>query len=199
MVSDSSEKTYQYYLNCYKRWCDRHQLDELASLNKYKAYLQSIKRSEAYIRNSINIISKRKNIPLKLEFSSHKSIQKFNAEELKVLKQISEKNYESEELSLILLLLLETHLKIKDILKLTKLDVYNILSTKQTTLNKPIPHSALYIFEYLLSTALQKNAHDLFFTKTYHGYLYAFKTRQKNLFPNKPYRTFHEIRHTVNY
>lgn len=193
MLSNSSEKTYKYYLNCYKRWCDKNNLNENTSLDDYKIYLKNNKRSDAYIRNSINLISKKKNIPLMDKFTASKSSEKFNSDEIKLLKSVCKNNYKSEEISLILLILLETSLKIKDVLKITKLDIHNILSKKETINGKRIPHEALYIFEYLLSMSLQKDAQECFFTKTYHCYLHNFKTRQKDLFPNKPYRTFNAI------
>lgn len=193
MLSESSEKTYNYYLNCYKNWCAKNGLDEQVSLDAYKDYLQNIKRSDAYIRNSIHVISKKKNLPLLEAFTSNKSTEKFNTDELKLLKNVCKNNYKSEEISLLLLILLETNLKMKDALKLSKLDIHNILSKKETIKGKKIPQEALYIFEYLLSISLQKEAKESFFTKTYHCYLHKFKTRQKDLFPNKPYRSFNSI------
>lgn len=193
MLSEASEKTYKYYLNCYKRWCEKSNLDEQISLDDYKTYLKSIKRSDAYIRNSVNLIAKKKNIPLTNSFETSRLSEKFNCEEIKMLKNISKKNYKSEEISLLLLILLETNLKIKDILILTKLDIHNILTKKETLKGKKIPNEALYIFEYLLSVIIQKNTKESFFTKTYHSYLHNFKSRQKELFPNKPYRTFNGI------
>lgn len=193
MISKSSEKTYQYYLNCYKNWCTRQRLNESESLELYKAYLKNSKRSDAYIRNSLNVISKKKNIPLKVRFLLTKSSTKFRPDELIILRDICKNNYKSEEISLLLLILLETPLKMKDILKLTKLDIYNILSKKQTLSGKKIPQEALYVFEYLLTISLQKDALETFFTKTYHCYLHNFKSRQRDLFPNKPYRTFNAI------
>lgn len=193
MLSESSEKTYNYYLNCYKRWCAKNKLDEQTSLDAYKEYLQKFNRADAYIRNSIHVISKRKNVPLLETFKSHKSTEKFNEEERKQLKNVCKNNYQSEEISLLLLILLETNLKLKDVLKLTKLDIHNILSKKETLKGKKIPQEALYIFEYLLSISLQKEAEESFFTKTYHGYLHKFKNRQKDLFPNKPCRSFNSL------
>lgn len=193
MLSKSSKKTYQYYLNCYKNWCIRHRLNENESLQLYRAYLNNNKRSDAYIRNSLNVISKVKNIPLKNRLLLTKSTIKFHPDELIILKNICKKNYKTEEISLLLLILLETPLKMKDILKLTKLDIYNILSRKQALNGKKIPAETLYIFEYLLTISLQKDAFEIFFTKTYHCYLYNFKSRQRDLFPNKPYRTFNAI------
>lgn len=193
MISESSRKTYQYYLNCYRNWCIRQSLNENESLELYKAYLKNSKRSDAYIRNSLNVISKVKNIPLKNRLWLTKSSIKFTPDELIILKDICKENYKTEEISLLLLILLETPLKIKDILKLTKLDIYNILSKKQTLNGKKICQEALYIFEYLLTISLQKDALENFFTKTYHCYLHNFKSRQKELFPDKPYRTFNGI------
>lgn len=193
MLSESSEKTYNYYLKCYEHWCSKNKMDEENSLDAYKNYLKKIKRSDAYIRNSIHVISKKKKIPLLESFPSNKSKEKFSSDELKLLKNVCKNNYKSEEISLLLLILLETHLKMKDVLKLSKLDIHNILSKNETLKGKKIPQDALYIFEYLLSICLQKEANESFFTKTYHCYLHKFKTRQKDLFPNKPYRTFNSI------
>lgn len=193
MIAESSKKTYQYYLNCYTNWCTRERLNENDSLELYKAYLKNSKRSDAYIRNSLNVISKTKNIPLRSRFLLTKSSIKFHPDELIILKNICKQNYKSEEISLLLLILLETPLKMKDILKLTKLDIYNILSKKQTLSAKKIPQEALYIFEYLLTISLQKDALENFFTKTYHCYLHNFKSRQRDLFPNKPQRTFNAL------
>lgn len=193
MLSESSEKTYNYYLKCYEHWCLKNKMDEENSLDAYKNYLKNIKRSDAYIRNSIHVISKKKNVPLLESFPSNKSKEKFSSDELKLLKNVCKNNYKSEEISLLLLILLETHLKMKDVLKLSKLDIYNILSKNETLKGKKIPQDALYIFEYLLSICLQKEANESFFKKTYHCYLHKFKTRQKDLFPNKPYRTFNSI------
>lgn len=193
MLSESSEKTYNYYLNCYQRWCNKNNMDEENSLDEYKTYLKNAKRSDSYIRNSINLISKKKNIPLVNMFHANKSVEKFNTEELQILKKVCKNNYKSEEISLLLLILLETNLKIKEILNLTKLDIHNILSKKETINGKRIPVEALYIFEYLLSISLQKSAQESFFNKTYHGYLHKFKNRQNDLFPDKPYRSFNAL------
>lgn len=193
MLSQSSQKTYNYYLNCYHRWCLKNQIDEHSGLDAYKDYLQTVKRSDAYIRNSIHVIAKKKNIPVLQTFVSNKSTEKFNSEEIKLLKNVCRRNFKSEEISLLLLILLETTLKMKDVLKLSKLDIHNILSKKETIQGKKIPQDTLYIFEYLLSISLQKEAQESFFTKTYHCYLHKFKIRQKDLFPNKPYRSFNAI------
>ena len=193
MISESSEKTYSYYLNCYKRWCKKNNVDEENSLDSYKTYLKEAKRSDSYIRNSVNLISKKRNIPLVNAFTTNKSSEKFNTDELKILKNVCKCNYKTEEISLLLLILLETNLKIKDILNLTKLDIHNILSKKETINGKRIPHNALYIFEYLLSISLQKDAQETFFNKTYHAYLHKFKNRQNDLFPNKQHRSFNAI------
>lgn len=194
MLSESSEKTYNYYLNCYQRWCKKNSMDEETSLDQYKAYLKNAKRSDSYIRNSINLISKKKNIPLENPIPASKSSEKFSTHELKLLKNVCKNRFKTEEISLLLLILLETNLKIKDILNLTKLDIHNILSKKETLKGKKIHPEALYIFEYLLSISLQKDAQESFFNKTYHSYLHTFKNRQNDLFPNKLHRSFNAIK-----
>lgn len=193
MLSESSEKTYKYYINCYTRWCSKNGFDEELSLDAYKTYLKSINRSDAYIRNSVNVISKTKNITVSDTLIPYKSSQTFTNDELQLLKNACKTNYKAEEISLLLLILFETDLKIKDVLRLTKLDVHTILSKRETVSGKRIPHDSLYIFEYVLCLLLQKEAHQCIFTKTYHCYLHNFKTRQKDLFPNKPYRAFNAI------
>lgn len=179
MVSTKSEKTYNYYLNIYRKWCKLHNMCEQQSLVNYKNYLYSNKKSPSYIKNSINTISKLMKLPA-VEKKCPEKV-KMTVQEIELLKNISKQNYKRDEMSLLLLLILEGKLKLSQILKLTRADVENVISHKKLL---DIPDDAIYLFEYLLSVSIQTRREEKYFKKTYHAYLYSFKRRLKELFSN---------------
>lgn len=184
MVSTRSEKTYNYYLNNYRKWCRKNDVCENESLTDYKNFFILNKKSQSYIKNSLNTISKVMQLPI-VEKKIEKK-DKMTEKELSLLKKVCKHSYQRDEISLILLLILESDLKLTQILKLNTADIDCVISHKKLLNGTLIPINAMYIFEYLLSISLQKSTSDKFFTKTYHSYLYSFKRRQKELFPLNP-------------
>lgn len=192
MVSSKSQKTYTYYLNCYLNWCKKNSFNREDSLPKYRLYLENANRSTGYIKNCINTISKLAKIP-QIRGKNIKR-QRLQSDELNMIRDFCKRHYDKEELSLIILLNLETGLNIKRILNLTKADIENAVVKEQLSDKKEIPHSSVYLFEYLLSTSYQKELNEKYFTKTYHAYLYTFKKRQEELFPKKHLVSFNGLK-----
>lgn len=193
MVSSKSESTYKYYIKSYIQWCTQNNLDTDTSLEDYKKFLILNKKSRSYIKNCINTIARMKNISLETKKEVVKK-EKINNKDLNVLKDICLRNFEQDEISLIILLLLETELRIKDILGLTKNDVENVISHQKLTNGKNVLNNANYIFQYLLSTSIQYDGNTKFFKKTYNSYLSNFKNRQLKIFPHSKYNTFNCIK-----
>lgn len=191
MVSNKTGKIYNYYVNRYVKWCNEHNFNKESSLPYYKEHLITAQKSSGYIYNITNIISKILHIP----FESKSLVSKRNSlttEEMNRLKEICKRNYQKEEFSLLLLLLLESGLPLKKILNLTKADVENIIVRQQH-----IPNESMYLFNYLMSISYQKDLNEKFFSKTYHAYLYIFKRRQQQLFPQMPYITFLKVKNFI--
>ena len=191
MISCESQKIYKRYINAYENWCLKNQMPKESSLDNYRMYLKDKNKSNGYIRNCINTISKMSHIPITSVASL--SRKKLNIEELNQLKYFCRHNYQRNELSLLILLILETGLKFKNILKFTKSDIEKIIANQEYIYKHPIPKHALYIFEYILSLSYQIKANENLFRKKYHSYLYAFKKCQQYLFPGKPYISFNGL------
>ena len=191
MVSCESQKIYNRYINAYEKWCQKTQKSKENSLDSYREYLKDKNKSSGYIRNCINTISKKCYIPTTNNASL--SREKLTVEEWTQLKNFCQHNYQRNELSLLLLLIMETGLKIKTILALTKSDVENVIVNQEFVYKRPIPKHALYIFEYLLTLSYQIKADEHMFRKKYHTYLYAFKKCQQYLFPSKQYISFNGL------
>lgn len=190
MVSKQSQKTYNYYLNAYTKWCrNNNYLKE----NSLELYRQQLKKSKAYVRNCINTISKVYHIPLDTKRIAYKR-NALTEEEWVQLNHFCQRTFKSNELSLLLLLVLEVGLNLKTILGLTKLHIEHVIVNHQMANGRLIPERVFYVFEYINSISYQKKPHDLIFLKTYHSYLYAFKKRQHDLFPNKPHVSFNGLK-----
>lgn len=191
MVSFESTKIYNRYLNAYKKWCQKNQRPHESSLDSYREYLKEKNKSCGYIRNCINTISKMSHIPITNCASFCR--KKLTVEEWNQLKNFCKHNYQRNELSLIILLIMETGLKIKNILSLTKSNVENVVVNQEVINKRSVPKHALYIFEYLLTLSYQIKADEYLFRKKYHTYLYGFKKCQQYLFPSKQYISFNGL------
>lgn len=182
MVGIETDKMYIYYVTRYIKWCDKNNFKQESSLLYYKKHLSE--KSPGYVKNTIHAISRCLNIPYKKETLQARR-QTLSFDEMNRLKEICKRNYQKEEISLLLLLLLESGLSLKAILNLTKADVENVIVNRIN-----VPDKAMYIFNYLMSISYQKDSNEKYFLKTYHAYLYIFKRRQQQLFPKMPYVTF---------
>lgn len=190
MVSFESQKIYNRYINAYVKWCQKNQRPCESSLDSYRDYLKEKNKSSGYIRNCINTISKTSHIPTTNCTLLRR--EKLTVEEWDQLKSFCQHNYQRNEISLIILLIMKTGLKVKTILSFTKADVENVV--KQEVVNKrSVPKHALYIFEYLLTLSYQMKADEYLFRKKYHTYLYGFKKCQQYLFPSKQYISFNGL------
>lgn len=190
MVSISTEKTYSNYVKSFFKWCRSRNIEPSRGLSQYKEFLMDNKCKSNYIKNVTNVIAKLTNISVERINVPKASKSSFSREELERLREVSLNNYREEEISLILLLLMETRMKIKNVLRLTLGEVNEIVCNGQTTSGERIQPNALYLFEYLLSTSIYADPTTQFFKKTYNGYYHSFKERQKYMFPNKRSRSF---------
>lgn len=190
MVSEKSNKTYHFYVSAYEKWCRNNQHPKESSLDLYRRHLMRKQKSNGYIRNCINAIAKLKHIPL-VETQSAKR-NALTDEEWFQLQHFCQRTFKTNELSLLLLLVLEVGLKTA--LALTTSDVENAIVDRRLPSGRHVSDRILPVFEYVLSISYQKKSGDCVFSKKYHSYLYAFKRRQHDLFPNMPHVSFNGLK-----
>lgn len=190
MVSEKSGKTYHSYVSTYEKWCRNNQHPQESSLDSYEHYLKYKQKSNGYIRNCIGAIARLKCIPL----AGTRSVKRntLTDEERFRLKNFCRRTFKTNELSLLLVLVLEMGLKTA--LALTTSDVENAIVDRRLPNERYVSDQILPVFEYVLSVSYQKKPKDSVFSKKYHSYLHAFKRRQHNLFPNMPHVSFNGLK-----
>ena len=164
-----TKSTRTKYLRMYEKWCIKN---PDASLEKYREYLLKLNYNNKYINQILSTISNYHN--------------GFTEKELSQLYQYTSNRY-SYDIAVILSIMIETGMRIKKILNLTKGDA----------LIREVDEDSVSVLKYLYTMTQSYKENEKIFKKCYNTYYKMFIKIQKFLFPNKNLRTFGMLTNTV--
>lgn len=174
-TSQSTLNIYNGYIQRYESWCLKNDCDpaSVKSLRNYASALRD-KYSPQYLKNVINVIRRKwftaDTTILNCNKRKNTRWNKcFTPEQLEILRNRCLLNYEQDELSLWILLLLDTELRTRDLPKL------NNYEYRRNFAEKRLPTAdakTKYLYEFLLTPG-----NGPLFPKRHNTYLARFKRR----------------------
>jgi hypothetical protein len=184
-VKERTEKTYLNYINSYKKWCEKRNLNDKDAENllNFQKNLINTGRSPRYVKQCVNVT--RRNYEFSLPFECNIRISPFTKEEINTLLRFVEKNYQRDEMCLVLLLILKYDMSLSEIKKLTRFRMKQIADALGEEGD---------ILNYALASTFDISDEKVLFRKTFSTYSAKFKQRQKQWFPNKPVRNFKDLK-----
>jgi hypothetical protein len=192
-IKEKTQKTYLNYLESYNKWCGKQnsKREDPQSLTSFRKKLEDFGRSSRYIKQCVNVIRRH------YGFSPEKTVQRrgenvpFTEEEISILFKFAEYNYQRDELSLVLYLMMKYDMNLARIKKLTRFKIRQlVLRSNEETV----------VLDYVLASTFDLAEEEIVFRKNFSTYSTNFKQRQKRLFPDKSVRNFSDLkRRRVNY
>jgi hypothetical protein len=186
-LKEKTKKTYLNYIDSYRKWCEIQKLncDDPNTLSRFENKMHNSGRSPRYVKQCVGVIERHYELP---SLGKPRKTASFTEEEMSTLFHFAEKNYQRDEICLVLCLMLKYDMTLSQVKQLTRYKIRQLVDELQNN------DEESDVLNYVLSTTFDVPEEKILFRKTFSTYSANFKQRQRHLFPNRTARHFKQLK-----